>query len=143
MKTEIIKLITGALRSDEYPQIYGQLRTTDGYCASAVAGDVLMKRFPYLGMQWGHTGGEHAIILGESDFYIEGLPAELLTEAGFCPLCGIQGSVGGKLFPIATLNDNMKMSFSFLADAIERAYESLYSSNRSTDCLVGHGLDGD
>ena len=110
-----LRLLVAALRSGDYTQAVGQLRTDEGYCCLGVACDVFHRETDngfwsqdYKGGSWFFYGNSYTMGVRVYEWF--GLPSQNPTlEHGETTMSG--------------LNDNLRLDFSAIADQIEEEYE--------------------
>lgn len=111
-----VALLVAALRSDKYTQCAYYLRDENGCnCVMGVAIEVFMEH--NLGII---TRGNLSYCRGES-IYTNYMPTEVYEWYGFPSEDGLIGTWNGKKFyGLDDLNDRLRLTFSEIADVIER-----------------------
>jgi hypothetical protein len=108
-----------ALRSGEYSQTKGRLRTDEGYCCLGVACDVFMK-------EEGGTWEAAEISFNDHMVYVFGSATEMLPSS-VAEWFGIHHAPqfiveDGAIEEATALNDELGWDFVQIAEAIERTY---------------------
>lgn len=119
MDQEIKRNWVEALRSGEYRQTEGYLRTDEGHCCLGVLCDLAEKRGV---VQGGHDGNRYGYGRWSESHT---LPEEVMEWAGTRgddnPMVTVYlgAEYGTRSMPLAELNDTFKWDFNQIADAIE------------------------
>lgn len=118
-----VKLWLKALRSGEYKQVKGRLRTEEGYCCLGVACDVYAKQHKTL--KWRRDE--------EGDIEFSGASTQLPDNVR--KWLGLKDSEGefnlkdGHEETLTNLNDDEEKSFEEIADIIESNPDGLFTGN--------------
>ena len=104
-----LRLLVVALRSGEYTQALGHLRTRDGYCCLGVACDIYRKETGE--GTWIQEGATYTFLR-----YDTFLPHEVEAWYG---IWGIMLDAG----TMVNLNDDLRWNFDQIADELEKTYE--------------------
>jgi hypothetical protein len=121
MKKKFVKPWTDALRSGEYQQCQGSLKTDHGFCCLGVLTDVTLKQGVIKG-EWVKNKGptDQYTFRAENEVNVVHLPSSVAT------LVGISSSTGafGGSHTLAGLNDK-GATFLEIADIIEANWKKL------------------
>jgi len=123
MRADIKTKWVAALRSGEYEQTGGMLRSNNGYCCLGVLCDLYAKE---TGMKWWEGGGKYAMHGNDTM-----LPHEVRAWAHLADEFGayveVETDEGGATYPpylanpsLTELNDSWAYNFKMIADVIEQ-----------------------
>lgn len=130
MNTTVKALWTAALRSGEYSQAKGYLRSDEGYCCLGVLCEVAVKNgvIPKAERIVRAFDSEPTYIYGDDRAHLT-LPSEVMEWAGlteYNPLTDMDSEVGRvsdeshpRKAPLSELNDSMGFDFEKIADVID------------------------
>lgn len=131
MKEHVKDLLVTALRSGEYTQTTGKLKTENGHCCLGVLCELYAKTQKKKGFQKNENGEFHiqdseTRNWDKSPRYQDGtLPTQVQRWAGMNSDTGSFVTKKGKLKELTDLNDNHGKSFKQIAKTIEKYWEQL------------------